>query len=274
MPTFHHDGIDFPYHDAGTGLPIAFQHGLSGDFTKILDVFDEPQGFRLISFDARYHGKTRPLGPPEKIGFNQSADDLLALLDHLKIDGAVIGGISMGAGIALNFATRYPQRVLGLILSRPAWLDEPLPDSLRMFPEMAGLIRTHGAKAARDVFAASPTYAKVLAESTDSASAVLGMFEDPTCEETVDRFERIPRDCPSRDRSAWRSIHAPTLVLANHQDPIHPYTMGPDLAREIPGAELRTLTPKCVDIEAHNRDFNRHVQEFLHRHFSNRLGQA
>ena len=272
MSIFRHDEIEFCYYDAGTGLSVAFQHGLSGDHAKILEVFPGPQKFRLVSFDARFHGRTRPLGPPEKIGFDQSADDLLALLDHLKIPQAVIGGISMGAGIALNFTTRYPHRVLGLILSRPAWVDGPLPENVRMFPEMAGLIRELGAKAARDAFAKTETFAKVLAESTDSASAVLGMFDDPSCEETVDRFERIPRDCPSRDRSAWRAIRVPTLVLANHQDPIHPFAMAPDLAREIAGAELQTLTPKCIDIDAHHRDFRRHVLAFLGRHFPNRLG--
>lgn len=271
MPTFRRDGIDFHYLDAGSGLPLAFQHGLSGDLTKIVDVMGEPRGFRLFSFDARYHGKTRPLGPVEKIGFDQSADDLLALLDHLGIDEAVIGGISMGAGIALNFAIRFPRRVLGLILSRPAWLDETFPENVRPFPEMAELIRALGPIEAKDAFQRTMTYQHLLKESTDSASAVMGMFDDPACEETVARFERIPHDCPSRDRSAWRSISVPTLVLANHQDPIHPFAMGEGLAAEIPGAELQALTPKCVDIEAHHRDFNRHVDDFLRRHFPDRL---
>ena len=265
MPSFHHDGIDFHYHDSGSGLPVSFQHGLSGDLTKILEVMPDPRNFRLVSFDARYHGKTRPLGPPESIGFDQSADDLIALLNHLGIDRAVIGGISMGAGIALNFATRYPHRTLGLVLSRPAWLDEPLPENVRMFPMMARLIRVLGARRGRSEFEMSPTYAELLAQSTDSASAVLGMFDDPTCEETVARFERIPEDCPSRDRSAWRLIRVPTLVLANHQDPIHPFAMGSGLASEIPGAELQVLTPKCVDIAAHTRDFQRHLATFLDR---------
>lgn len=274
MPTFQHDGIDFHYHDSGTGLPVVFQHGLSGDLTKILEVMPEERNFRLISFDARYHGKTRPLGPPEKIAFDQFADDLKALLDHLEIDRAVIGGISMGAGIALNFATRYPDRVLALILSRPAWLDAPSCDNVRMFPEMAELIRSHGAKAAQAIFAAMPTFARVRDQSSDSASAVMGMFEAPECEETVDRFERIPNDCPSRDRAAWRSITAPTLVLGNERDPIHPFPIAEGLAAEIPGAELQILTPKCVSIPAHNANFAHHLDTFLRRHFWAQVARA
>ena len=138
MPTFRRDGIDFRYHDSGTGLPVAFQHGLSGTLDKVLEVMPESRPFRLVSFDARYHGKTRPLGPPGKIGFDRSADDLIALLDHLEIENAVVGGISMGAGIALNVAARYPHRVLGLILSRPAWLDEPFPEERADVPRDRG----------------------------------------------------------------------------------------------------------------------------------------
>ena len=267
---FSHDGLTFRYLDRGEGLPVVFQHGLGGDLRKMHDLFQIAEGYRLLSFDARYHGKTRPLGPPEKIGFDQSADDLLALLDHLGIEKAVIGGLSMGAGIALNFAVRYPQRTLGLILSRPAWLDEPFPENVRMFPEMAALIRELGVQAARETFQSTEAYANVLAESSDSASALLGMFDDPTCEETVEKFERIPRDCPSRDRSAWREIAVPTLVLANYQDPIHPYAMGPTLASVIPRSILRLLTPKCVNVEAHEWGFHGHIREYLARHFPDR----
>jgi len=269
---FAHDGLMFRYLDCGEGLPFVFQHGLGGDATKMFDLLKDKSGIRFVSFDARYHGQTRPLGPPEKMGFTQSADDLLALLDHLRIDEAIIGGLSMGAGIALNFAVRHPERTLALVLSRPAWLDQPLPGNVRMFPEMAALMRSLGAEAGREAFAKSETYAQILAESTDSASTMLGMFDDPTSIVTVEKFERIPNDCPSRDRSVWRSIRAPTLVLANHQDPIHPYALGLDLASAIPGATFRILEPKCVSIRAHEDQFNSHVATFLARHFSDRLG--
>src|SRR3954452_4933919 len=113
MPTFCHEGLNFHYRDDGRGLPVVFQHGLGGDLTVPLGLFSPPEGVRLVSFDARYHGETRPLGDPSKLTFHTLADDLLALLDHLAIDRAVIGGISMGAGLALNFAIRYPERTSG-----------------------------------------------------------------------------------------------------------------------------------------------------------------
>lgn len=264
--TFEHDGIKFRYFDIGSGTPFVFQHGLGGDCKKMFDLLEPLDGFRVVSFDARYHGVTRPLGPEDKIGFVHSANDLLALLDHLRIEKAVIGGISMGAGIALTFAARHPERTLALILSRPAWFDEPIPANVRMFPEMAAIIREHGTSKGLGIFTKTETYTKVLADSSDSASALVGMFQDPTTEETVAKFELIPRDCPPHDLETLKAINVPTLVLANHQDPIHPYPMAPGLASVIPNAELQELTPKCVSISKHEQEFNQHVRQFLARH--------
>ncbi len=270
MSSFDHDGIRFHFADRGEGLPVVFQHGLGGDLNVPLGLFSPPEGSRLLSFDARYHGETRPLGIASKLRFDVFADDLLALLDHLGIDRAVVGGISMGAGLSLNFAIRHPARILGLILSRPAWLDEPFPENVRMFPVMAELIRSLGAVEGLEAFRRTLVYADILRESTDSAEALVGMFQNPRAEETVEKLDRMPRDCPSIDRSSWTKIAVPTLVLANRQDPIHPYAMGETLAEIIPGAELHELTPKCVDIAAHGEDVQRHMTEFLSLHIGAR----
>ena len=109
MPIFKHDGLDFNYYDLGTGRPFFFQHGLGGEAKLVCDLFTPSAGIRMISFDARGHGETRPLGDPEKISIASFADDLGELMDHLKIERAIVGGISMGAAMALNFTLRFPQ---------------------------------------------------------------------------------------------------------------------------------------------------------------------
>ena len=90
-------------------------------------IFPPMSGVRLLSLDCRGHGGTRPLGPRTSSPFSSFADDVAALMDHLGLQRAVVGGISMGAGVALNLAFRYPQRVVGLVLAHPAWLDSPRP---------------------------------------------------------------------------------------------------------------------------------------------------
>jgi pimeloyl-ACP methyl ester carboxylesterase len=267
MSGFRYQDLTIHFHDAGAGVPVVFQHGLGGDLTVPCGLFRPPNGVRLISFDARFHGETQPLCDPAKLNFDTFADDLLALLDYLEIEKAVVGGISMGAGLALNFAIRYPERTLGLILSRPAWLDKPFPENVRMFPIMATFIRQMGWREGLEAFKTSPTYADVLAQSTDSAAALVGMFENPLAEETVDKLERIPACCPSTKRSDWKSIAVPTLVLGNDQDPIHPLFMAENLSTTIPGATLRLLTPKCISITEHGVDVQKHMTEFLATHF-------
>ena len=134
MPVFHRDALDFYYRDEGECIPFVFQHGLGGDTSQTFGIYRPPPGFRMLTLDCRAHGLTRPVGDESKIGIASFADDMLALLDHLGIDRAIFGGISMGAATALNLALRHPERVMGLVLSRPAWLDARLLCSTRSPP--------------------------------------------------------------------------------------------------------------------------------------------
>ena len=266
--TFRHDSINIHYQGAGRGVPFFFQHGLGGDVSQPFGLFKPPAGFRLLCFDCRAHGQTRPVGPDDKIGIASFADDLLALMDHLGIAQAIVGGISMGAAVALNFTLRYPERVRALIMQRPAWLDGPRHENVEVYTFMAQLIRLHGAQKGLEVFKQSALYQKAARQSPNTAKTLTAQFLHPRAEEMVVLFERIPLDAPSHDRAGWHAIHVPTLVLANHQDPVHPFEFGATLAREIPGAEFKELTPKAVSVEQHNAETQRFIEDFLLRHFS------
>jgi pimeloyl-ACP methyl ester carboxylesterase len=268
MPFFGYEGLNFRYCDSGSGTPFIFQHGLGGDVSQPFGIFTPPAGFRLLGFDCRGHGETRPLGDPEKIGLTSFADDLLVFMDHLQLTHAVVGGISMGSAVALNFTLRFPKRVLGLILSRPAWLDGPMPRNANIFALIAQLIRRYGPRQGLELFKQSEDYFGVLYQSPESANSLLGQFENPRAEETVVKLERIPYDSPNSDRKEWGSIRVPTLVLANRQDPIHPFEYGEILAGAIPMAEFRELTPKSVSKERHARDVQTFIEGFLQEHFS------
>jgi pimeloyl-ACP methyl ester carboxylesterase len=267
MPFFDHDGLRFHYRDEGRGTPFVFQHGLGGDVGQPFGLYEPPEGFRLIAFDARGHGETRPLGDPKKVAIGAFADDLVALMDHLGLERAVVGGISMGAAVALNAALRYPERVLGLVLSRPAWLDRPLPENTRVYPHIARYILRHGAKEGLEHFRQTPEFHAIQQQSRDAAQSLVNQFTHPRAEECLVRLERIPHDAPCRDRAEWRAIDVPTLVLGNRKDPIHPWEFAEVLAWAIPGAELRELTPKSVSVERHAGDVRRALDDFLTRHF-------
>ena len=171
MAIFERDGLTFFYRDEGAGLPLVFQHGLGGDVSQPFSLYRPPPGVRLIAFDCRAHGATRPLGDMRKVSMATFADDLVALLDHLAIARAVVGGISMGAALALVVALRYPERLLGLVLARPAWIDRPLPDNVRVFIHVAQHILQHGVSEGLESFRATPEYRAIRDEAPACAAS-------------------------------------------------------------------------------------------------------
>jgi pimeloyl-ACP methyl ester carboxylesterase len=263
MTIFTYDAINFNYYEAGSGLPFVFQHGLGGDLKQPLEHYQPQEGVRFISFDCRGHGETRPLGSVEKLCFSCFADDLLALIDYLGLPSIVVGGISMGAGLALNFAVRHPQRVRGLILSRPAWLDVPSPPNLEAMIEIEGLIREYGVQHGRELFQQSELYQSILRDAPDTADSLTRQFEHPRAEETVPKLERLPNDAPIHDLAALSVINVPTLILANQVDPIHPYYYGEVLAGMLKGSTLKEITAKSVNKQRHVAETQQFIGEFL-----------
>jgi pimeloyl-ACP methyl ester carboxylesterase len=268
---FERDGIRFHYRATGDGTPFVYQHGLGADVDQPFKLFDPPAGFRLLGFDCRMHGATVMPAEKRDIGLSVFADDLLGFLDFLGIKRAVVGGISMGAAVALNFALRFPERVLALVLHRPAWLDGPNWKNAEIFEFVAKLIREYEPADAQEQLRRSRLLADIGAESADCAQSLLLQCADPRARDRVIRLEQIALDAPNHDRAQWRDIKVPVLVMANRQDPIHPFEFGEALAKEIPGAEFRELTPKSVSVERYTADVRRFLTEFLRKHFAPRV---
>jgi pimeloyl-ACP methyl ester carboxylesterase len=267
MPAFERDGLRFHYRDQGNGLPFVFQHGLGGDLNQPFGVYRPVAVVRLIAFDMRAHGETRPLGDIDKLTIATLADDLIAILGHLAIERGVVGGISLGAAVATNMALRYPERVLGLALSRPAWIDRPVPENVDRYATIARLIRELGPMGGLERFRTTPEFQAIERESPDCARSLEGQFEHPRAEECVARLERLARDTLCADRALIHSILVPTLILGNHQDPIHPWALATSLRQLIPNSELDEITPKSVSLDRHAADVQQAIDDFLTRHF-------
>ena len=195
------------------------------------------------------------------------ADDLLDLIKYLEIPGAVLGGISMGAAIALVFALRCPAKALGLVLSRPASLDCPNPFNQKMFALIAEFIKTAGPEEGLRVFQELPEFKEIEHEFPDTANSLSNQFKHPRAREMTTNLSRIPNDWPLNDIAQARSIACPTLILANKNDPIHPYEYGVRLAKAIPGAQFREIASKSVDLNQHLRDVQQFIHEFLSQTF-------
>lgn len=263
MPYFNHNDMAFHYLDSGDGTPFVFQHGMGGDTRQIRDAFDDPAPYRLLTLDCRGHGKTAPLGPMSGLSFNQYSDDLLGLLNHLALERVLLGGISMGAGVALNFAQRYPQRVTALVLVRPAWLDQPLPPNLQVYPRIAALIRHHGADRGCEIFQQSDEYLATERAYPAGAASLVKQFNRVKAQEYVAMLERLPLDAPVRNLADLSRISVPTLILVNDNDPVHPRHYGEVLHKVMPGSRLETITSKETDPRQHAVDMQAAIQRFF-----------
>lgn len=110
------NGIRIWYEERGEGPAMLWAHGLCGT----LHEWDETMAFfqkryRVIAYDARGHGHSEIPDSPEAYSQDIMVQDMRGIMDTLGIAQAIVGGHSMGANVALNFALQYPTRCLGLI---------------------------------------------------------------------------------------------------------------------------------------------------------------
>jgi pimeloyl-ACP methyl ester carboxylesterase len=113
------NGIRMHYLEWGTpnGVPLVWAHGDAGTGYELRNVAPQlvQAGYRVIAVDYRGHGQTRVAD--YEFSVQHVADDLVALLDHLKIRAAVFGGANKGGFVAAAVYDKYPDRVLGLLMA-------------------------------------------------------------------------------------------------------------------------------------------------------------
>ena len=134
MPIALVNGQHIAYEDSGQDLPaVVFSHGFLMDKSMFsAQVSEFASDYRCICWDERGFGDT-----PAKESFSywDSADDLMALLDSLGIEQAVLAGMSQGGFLSLRAALRYPKRVKALILIDSGVHVDP-PEVLAGYSEM------------------------------------------------------------------------------------------------------------------------------------------
>lgn len=258
---FRHDGLRFAYTDRGSGSPLVLQHGLGGDAAQPGSLYTGTR--RQITLESRGHGDTEPLGPEEALGFRTFAADLRALLDHLDVAEAVVGGVSMGAGVALRFALEQPGRVRALVLIRPAWLDKPSPPNLAIFPEIASLLRTRTLARARAELRASPRLTALREVSRAAAESALRQLDRPGARERAAVLERLPMDVPFAPNSDLSVLTMPTLVIGSRQDPVHPLESAVALTGRLPAARLAVVASKDEGEDRHRAEVLAALDELL-----------
>lgn len=260
MKTFRtEDGTTLAYDIAGEGPPVLWQHGLGATAAQPAEVF--PEGFQRITLLCRGH-EGSDLGDPTRLSIAQFTEDALTLLSHLNLSQIPVGGISLGAAIALRLAVLHPERVRKLILARPAWVDQPAPETLKPYPEVARLLASQG-EVGRALFQSGRIYRDLSIASPDNAASLASFFTRPRPETTIALLSRIPLDGPGVTQSQIRALRLPTLILTTTEDYVHPEAMGETLAGLIQGAQLTRLPPKGSDKPGHVAAFRAAIADFL-----------
>ncbi len=234
--------VELSGEEAGEGVPVVLLHGLTA--TRRYVVMGsralERSGHRVVSYDARGHGRTSPAG---EYGYEALAADLLAVLDDRGIETAVLVGASMGAHTIVRLALDHGDRVAGLVLVTPAYTPEGGDSDLERWDALADGLRNGGV----DGFVAAYGDPQVPDAWRETITKVLrqrlSSHEHPDA--VADALNAVPRSRAFEDWSELAELALPTLVVASRDeaDPGHPYAVGERYAREIPDAELLSEEP-------------------------------
>jgi len=121
---FDSDGVKIRYTDEGHGQPVVLIHGFmaTGDMNwRVNGVAKELlKNYRVITLDNRGHGKSDKPIEADDYG-EKMAQDVIRLLDHLKIKQAHLVGYSMGGMITLKVAAIAPERMLSGVIGGMGW---------------------------------------------------------------------------------------------------------------------------------------------------------
>jgi pimeloyl-ACP methyl ester carboxylesterase len=139
-PTTGHarvNGLKMYYEIHGKGDPVVLLHGsfmtITNNWTGMIERLSKSR--QVIAVEMQGHGRTADID--RDFSYERLADDIAALLDHLKIERADLLGYSMGGGVAMQVAIRHPARVrkvvsISAVFRRDGWVKE----AVEMFPRM------------------------------------------------------------------------------------------------------------------------------------------
>ncbi|MFN0192363.1 MAG: alpha/beta fold hydrolase [Aestuariivirga sp.] len=255
-------GLALSVAETGEGADFVFQHGLCGAAGQPADVFPTDSGWRCLTLECRGHGQSQS-GDPAKFSIAAFADDLAELIEARSLAPVVIGGISMGAAIALRLAVIRPQLVRGLVLARPAWVAEAAPPNAKPNAEVGELLRRHPPVEARGIFERSETAAKLTRDAPDNLASLRGFFAREPIAVTAELLTRVSADGPGVTRAAIGGIRVPTLIIGHDRDMIHPMAMAKELSGLIPQSKLVAIPPKADNLQGYRAGFQSALATFL-----------
>jgi 3-oxoadipate enol-lactonase len=227
---------------AGAGPAVVLLHGLTASRRYVLmgSRLLERSGYEVVAYDARGHGRSAPADEPSAYGYAHLARDLLAVLDGLGLERAILAGASMGAHTALRVALRAPERVTALGLITPAYEPSAAPAAQEggSWQALAAGLRQGGVEG----FVRAYDFSAVPERWQDTVERVirqrLAAHEHPQA--VADALEVVPRSRPFATMAELAAVEVPAVVVASRDaaDPGHPLALAERYAAALPGARL------------------------------------
>jgi len=240
-------GVRLAVEETGAGAPVVLLHGLTATRRYVVmgSKALERSGHRVISYDARGHGRSSPAPAPTAYGHEELGRDLEAVLDAFGVRRGVLAGASMGAHTLLWLVLHRPERVAALVVITPAYDPASFDDPSRLarWDALAEGLRRGGVQG----FLAAYGEPDVPQQWRESVLRVirqrLSLHEHP--EAVADALRVVPRSRPFAALSELEAIAVPAAVVASADqvDPGHPQAVGEAYAAAIPEARLITDQP-------------------------------
>src|SRR3954469_21775330 len=232
---FVHDGHRLVYYEYGSGdRPFLLLPGLLLPQTmhRPLAQALAERGNRVITLDLLGHGVSDRPRDMWRYSMPLFGRQAVALLDHLEIDEAVVGGTSLGANVTLEAAVLAPDRMRGLVIEMPVLDNALLGCALAFTPLLVSL--TFGAPITRQVARLARLVPRRLGQLGDVALDWIS--QDPGPSGAVLQGLFFGRIAPPREERG--RIETQALVIGHGRDPIHPFSDSDMLVRELPNGRL------------------------------------
>jgi len=261
MKTILND-IAINYNERGQpqGLPVVFIHGFPFShemWEPQMNVM--PNNIYAVSYDVRGHGAS-DLGDGQYT-IELFVDDLIALLDHLFIEKAILCGLSMGGYIALRTFERHPDRVRGLILCDTK--SEPDTDAAKIKRTAAmKTVKSAGVHTFAEDFVKTIFWEKTF----ETNPSVIAFIKQTICVNSPRGIcgTLIALASRTSTTAAVSLINIPTCIIVGEHDKLTPPSDAQMMRKIIPGSELHIL-PNAAHMSnlENTQEFNQRLLSFL-----------
>jgi pimeloyl-ACP methyl ester carboxylesterase len=256
---FDSDGLQLYYEVHGQGPRVlVFIHGilLDANLNRRLATDLAALDNRVILIDMPGHGLS---DKPRRASFHRMdtyAHHVVNLLDHLGIDKAVIGGVSLGGNVSLLVAAQNPERVQGLVVEMPV-LEWALPAAAVTFIPL--LIAVHFA---RPVVRRMAALFRQLPRTGNGPvdSMMNSLSNDPVETAAVLHGILAGPIAPTVDQRAAADV--PALVIGHRVDHVHPFHDAEQLARRLPQGQLLQAN-SMLELRVHPERLTAEINQLL-----------